>query len=342
MRIAIHHRKGSFSDSWIGYCKEQGIDFKLVNCYDNDLVKQTENCQILLWHFHQASERDVLCAKQILYSLQAAGKIVYPDFRTNWHFDDKVGQKYLLESIGAEMIKSYVFYDKAVAKKWAHGTSYPKVFKLRKGAGSSRVQLVLNKREAIQLINTAFKSGFRHYEPTTNLKERWRKYRLNATGIKDVLKGVLRFGYTTEFDRMVAREKGYIYFQDFVPDSKFDIRVIVINKKAFAIRRLVRKNDFRASGSGLNQYDKELIPEKAVELSFQISEKIGSQSLAIDLVLDDCEPKVIEISYGYLQDVYKDCTGYWDRNLNWHEGTFDPQYWVIDALIKDAESSARK
>ena len=31
MKIAIHHRQGSFSDRWIEYCKENGINFKIVN-----------------------------------------------------------------------------------------------------------------------------------------------------------------------------------------------------------------------------------------------------------------------------------------------------------------------
>ena len=335
MKIAIHHRSGSFSHSWIEYCREQGIDYKLVNCYDTDIVRDTEDCHILLWHFHQAHEKDVLCAKQILFSLQAAGKIVYPDFNTNWHFDDKVAQKYLLESISADMVKSYVFYDKSTAKEWALNTSYPKVFKLRKGASSSSVRLVKSKSEAFKLIYKAFNKGFRHYEPATSLKERWRKYRLNISGIKDVLKGIMRFGYTTDFDRFIAKEKGYVYFQDFIPDNKSDLRVIVINNRAFAIRRLVRENDFRASGSGLNQYDKELIPEKAIDLSFKLAEKIGAQSLAVDLILHGSEHKIIEISYGYLQEVYTECAGYWDRNLKWHECSFDPQKWIIEALIDE-------
>ena len=33
MKIAIHHRKGSFSDRWIVYCKKEGIEYKLVNAY---------------------------------------------------------------------------------------------------------------------------------------------------------------------------------------------------------------------------------------------------------------------------------------------------------------------
>ncbi len=54
-----------------------------------------------MWHFHQGSPRDILFAKQLIFALQTSGKRVFPDFNTVWHFDDKVGQKYLLEAIEA-------------------------------------------------------------------------------------------------------------------------------------------------------------------------------------------------------------------------------------------------
>ena len=44
MIIAIHHRKGSFSGRWITYCQEKGIEYKLVNAYDNNIVQQVEDC----------------------------------------------------------------------------------------------------------------------------------------------------------------------------------------------------------------------------------------------------------------------------------------------------------
>jgi hypothetical protein len=44
MKITIHHRPGSFSDRWIEYCKREGIEYKIVNAYDSDIVKQVEDC----------------------------------------------------------------------------------------------------------------------------------------------------------------------------------------------------------------------------------------------------------------------------------------------------------
>lgn len=37
MKIGIHHRPGSFSDTWIKYCQEHGIPYQLVDAYRYDI-----------------------------------------------------------------------------------------------------------------------------------------------------------------------------------------------------------------------------------------------------------------------------------------------------------------
>jgi hypothetical protein len=32
---------------------------------------------------------------------------------------------------------------------------------------------------------------------------------------------------------------------------------------------------------------------------------------------------------------YDDCPGYWDSNLNWHEGEFDPYEWMVDVVLNE-------
>jgi hypothetical protein len=339
LKLAIHHTKGTFSDDWIKYCESSKIPYKLVNCYKDNIVKEIEDCDGLLWHFSHNNPKDYIFAKQLLYSLETAGKKVFPDYKTMWHFDDKVGQKYLLEAVKAPMVPSYVFYSKTDALKWAEGTSFPKVFKLSKGAGSQNVRLVRTKSHAIKLINQAFGKGFSQYEALSNLKERWRKYKLGKTNIKDVGKGVIRLGYTTDFDKTAGKEKGYIYFQDFIPNNDHDIRVIVIDGKAFAIKRMVRENDFRASGSGNILFDKNLFNIDTVKASFDLNDKLNSQCLVIDYVYDNNKnPLIVEISYGFTKEPYYNCPGYWDKNLIWHEGPFNSQHWMVDILTKQLRS----
>lgn len=334
MKIAIHHRPGSFSDRWIEYCKENNIPYKIVNAYDNNIVQQVDNCTAFMWHHTQCDYRDKLFAKQLIYSLEAMGLKVFPDFHTTWHFDDKVGQKYLLEAIGAPLVPSYVFYDKKEAIEWVNQTTFPKVFKLRGGAGSANVQLVPTKKDAIRLVNRAFGKGFPQFNRRGNLKERIRKYKEGKDTLWGVCKGMGRLFIPTELAKMVSQEKGYVYFQDFIPNNTFDIRIIIVADKAFAIKRLTRKNDFRASGSGIIIYNKEEIKEQCVQIAFEVNEKIKSQSIAFDFVFDDNKnPLIVEISYGFVAEGYDPCEGFWDKDLNWHEGPFNPYGWMVQILM---------
>ena len=334
MKIAIHNRPGSFSDRWIKYCEENDIPYKIVNAYDSDIVHQVDDCTAFMWHHTHCDYRDKLFAKQLIYSLEAKGLKVFPDFHTTWHFDDKVGQKYLLGAIGAPFVPSYVFYNKKEAIEWVNQTTFPKVFKLREGAGSANVQLVPTKKGAIHLVNRAFGKGFPQFNRRENLKERIRKYKEGKDTLWGVCKGIGRLIIPTELAKMVGPEKGYVYFQDFIPNNVFDIRIIIVGDKAFGIKRLVRKNDFRASGSGNIIYKKQAIDERCVQIAFNINDKIKAQSIAFDFVFDaNNQPLIIEISYGFMAKGYDPCEGYWDKDLNWHEGAFNPYGWMVQLLL---------
>ena len=332
--IAIHQSNKGYHPRWIKYCEEKNIPNKLVNCYDSNIIHELKDCQVLIWHHSHSHPKDILVSKALLFSLEQSGKIVFPDFYTGWHFDDKLGQKYLLEAVGAPLVPTYVFYAKEDALKWAGRASFPKVFKLRRGSGSANVRLVASQKEGVQLIEQAFGKGFRQYEPWNNLKERWRKYRAGKTDLNDVLKGVLRFMKEPEFSKVIGYETGYIYFQDFIPNNSFDIRMIVIGDKAFGLKRMVRTGDFRASGSGFLRFDREEFDERCVQIAFETSQKLHAQCLAYDFVFDESnQPLIVEISYGFAVEAYDPCPGYWDKDLAWHKGNFNPQEWMIESLL---------
>ena len=334
MKIAIH-KSGGFSERWINYCQKNNIDYKIVNAYDSDIIKQMADCDAFMWHHHQANYKDCLFAKQLLFSLQQSGKKVFPNYNSGWHFDDKVGQKYLLESINAPLVPSYVFYTSKEARKWIDKTTFPKVFKLRGGAGAANVMLVHTRREAKKLVYKAFRGGFPQYSGWRNLKERIRKYRLGKTDIKDVLKGVVRLLVKPEFAKMHAPEKGYVYFQDFIPNNTYDLRIVVVGNHAFGIKRLCRENDFRASGGGNLIYEKSQIDERCVKIAFDVSDTLHSQSMGYDFVFDhNGNPLIVEMSYGYAVEAYDKCEGYWDRELYWYSGeNFDFCGWMVEDML---------
>ena len=339
MKIAIHTNKRSFADRWEKYCKENDIEYKLVNAYDNDIIENVKDCDAFMWHFHHADYRDMQFAKSLLFSLQKRGIKVFPDFDTCWHFDDKIAQKYLLEAIDAPLVPTYVFHTEKDAMEWAESTTYPKVFKLKGGAGASNVKLARTKKDAKKLIKQCFGKGFRQYRFWETIKEEWRKYKQGNSTLRNFLRPIyyrLTKRYPSTFDHYHGKECGYAYFQEFIPNNTFDIRVCVVGDKAFGLKRYTRDNDFRASGSGNISYSKTEIDERCVEIAFKVAKRLGTQSIALDFVFDkDNTPLIVEISYGYAVAAYDACEGYWTNDMQWHEGTnFDFCGWMVENLIK--------
>lgn len=337
MKIAIHNHAGSFSDRWIPYCEQNNIAYKIVNCYDSDIIEQIRDCDGLMWHWSQEDYRAQNFARQFIISVEKMGIKVFPNSDNCWHFDDKVGQKYLLEAIDAPIVPSFVFYDKNKAIDWINRTSFPKVFKLRGGAGSINVKLVKNKRQAIKLIRRSFGRGFAFSSRFDGFKDRfWHLKRdKNLNAFIFVLKGFLRLIIARKGSKLLPRQKGYVYFQEFIPNNKFDDRVVIIGNRALSFRRSVRKNDFRASGSGIFNLDPKVANLEAIRIAFKTSRQMNVESLAFDFIYDfSNNPLIVEMSYAFpMKGETNRCEGYWDDNLNWHNDSVNPQRYIIEDFI---------
>jgi len=332
-RIAIHHTPGNFSDRWIEYCEEKRIPYGIVNCYDSDIITTLRDFDVLIWHWHHGDTKAILFARQLILSLENMGIKVFPNIKTCWHFDDKVGQKYMLESIDAPLVPSYVFYDKKEAIDWVGVSDFPKVFKLRCGAGSSNVRLVNRRSEAKKICEIAFGKGFKanadYFTDFSTKIKKTNKAKDYLGKIKRLPSSLLNIYLST---KMRAREKGYVYFQDFIANNQYDTRVTIIGNRAFAFRRMVRKNDFKASGSGQLDYETSRINMKCIAIAFEVAGKLQSQSMAFDFIEGkDSTPLIVEVSYCYVAGAVKNCSGHWDRSLTWHEG----EMWPQDAILSD-------
>lgn len=335
MKIAIFNSQSGFHPRWEAYCKEKGIPYKMVDCYANNLIEQLKDCDILLWHHSQNDPRALVAAKPILFALEQAGKRVFPDFNTNWHFDDKLGQKYLLEAIEAPLVHTYTFFEKAKALQWAENTDLPVVFKLRGGAGSSNVKLIKSRRALRRIIRQSFGRGFPNYNGWEGFLDVYSKWAKGSVKPLQLFKSFARVFVPPRFSSVAGREMEYAMFQRFIPDNVFDIRVVVIAQKAFALKRLVRENDFRASGSGLIQYEKHHFDEETIKIALEVAIKLQSQCVAFDFLYENGKPLMVEISYGFAVAAYDACVGYWDDQFNWHEGPFNPYGWMIESILEN-------
>jgi len=343
MRVAIHKNDEIFKHStlwtqpWIQYCEKNNIEFEVVNCFDSSMLEQLKDFDCLLWHFSNYALQDMLFARTILNSANQMGIKVFPDFNTSWHFDDKIAEYYLLQSIGSPIPESWVFYTKQDCLNWLDNqNNYPFVAKLKCGSGSQNVKLLKKKSSAVSYVNKMFRNGFRNtpsilFKATSNIKSS----KNLATYIKR-FKRIPDFYNTWRAAKKAPRENGYVYFQEFIPNDGYDIKIIVIGDKLTFINRTVRKGDFRASGGGAFNYNKDLVSEDIIKSAFEVNDKLGFQCMGYDYVVDSRTKtgKIIEISYGFSHIALMGAGGYWDRDSVWHDEPLNAPEEVLSNLVK--------
>jgi glutathione synthase/RimK-type ligase-like ATP-grasp enzyme len=341
MRIAIHHREGSFSGYWIDWCKRHDVDHLVVDAYRSDLIDhlRATGCDAFMWHWHHSLFADQLFARQLTLALETAGIKTFPSVRTAWHYDDKLGQKYLLEAAELPSVEAHVFYDPREALRWLETCPLPVVHKLRGGAGGQSVRLVRDRAQARRLVKRAFGRGFAPVDLWALAKDSVWRMRRDRT-LKSVFRvpyAFLRALFNVKPRRAALRppERGYVYFQEFIPDNEFDDRYAVIGERCFCVRRLVPKNDFRASGSGLWQHDKDQFPLDSIRLAFEVADRIGSQSVAMDMIYDDAgRGRIVELSYAFPVGPFLERTGgYFDRYGEWHDTSEPPPTFMVADLV---------
>lgn len=310
-----------------------GIQSVRLRVEEEGFWDQVRTLSLFIMRF-QHYDASLQLARDILPVVEGELKIpCYPNRATAWHYDDKIKQYFLIKAHGFPITKSWIFYDRDKALRWARTARYPLVFKLRAGAGSMNVILVESPGHASQLIRRAFGSGlipqrsftpglvrFRHFDP--------------AVEIRHLLGNLKRRLQGLDPHHFWIRHKNYALFQQFLPGNDFDTRIAVIGGRAFGFRRMVRSGDFRASGSGLLDYDTGAIDPRCVEIALKVSREMGFQSMAYDFLFNQKgKPEFCEISYTYVSRAVYDCPGYWDRGLNWHPGHFWPEYLhLVDGL----------
>lgn len=334
--IGIHHRPGSFSDRWIEVCTDRGIPFRTIDCLASDVMQQCEGLDAVFWHWYHDNPSDLLVARQVITALEEKGIVVFPNTETCSHFDDKIAQKYLLEAIDAPLAPSWVFLDRETAMQWIAGAAWPKVFKLRNGAGSKNVQLVRSRGQAESLCRQAFGRGIPSVAGVfSDMGVKMRKTKTASDFFQRLMRAPRSIARIISLRRNLPRQSGYMLFQEFLPNNTGDTRITVIGDRAFGFQRRNRPGDFRASGSGQIVYEPQNIDPRCVRIAFRVADRLRTQSLAFDFVNDHGgEPKIVEISYAYLPEAVHACAGAWDRELRWHEGHVWPQDAILDEVLR--------
>jgi glutathione synthase/RimK-type ligase-like ATP-grasp enzyme len=317
----VFKHSGSWNKEFIAICQDKNILFEVVDCYDSDIIHQLDNFSGLIWPIENWVLPDIMEGRSILRIAEQKGINVFPNQNTVWHFDDKIAEMYAFQAVGAPIPESWVFYLLDECIEWLETAKYPLVAKLRCGSGANNVKLLKSETDAVRYAKRMFTKG---YNPAPSLLYKAYSKGQSSRDLKTFISRIKRipeFLHTRRHGQQLPVEKGYCYFQEFVPNAGYDIKIAVVGDKLSFITRDVRKGDFRASGGGTLKYDKSQVPENVIDSAFSISEKLGLQCMGFDYVVDqrDGEGKIIEMSYGFDWKAVLGAGGYWNKAGVWYD-----------------------
>ncbi len=322
----------SASSRWAQYLEAAGHTVRWVDVRRADILDQLQGCDAFMWRWAHFDGMGRIARRLLPVVEQELGLVVYPDWHTCWHYDDKIAQAFLFKAAGIPTPKTWVWFDRAAALAWAQDAPYPLVLKLASGAGSSNVHLVRTADEARAWIHYLFTHRVLSLgdgpRPGGSLPQR----------AKDAARLLLRGSIPALRDNGRESQTGYVLFQQFLPGNPYDTRVNIIGNRAWGRRRYNRPNDFRASGSNLLDRDPSGIDLGFVRLAFRAAQTLSMQSCSIDGLYDGDRHTLCEISYTTPCWGQHRCPGHWvlegdpdAGTLRWVEG----HMWGEEAQIED-------
>jgi len=332
-----HNGLTSYSEKFKKLLISNDIPYVLVDPNSKTLLADLKECSHLLFH-HSQGDTDMKIYDTIYnIAYRTYGIKCLPDFESYWQYEDKIKEYYLLKSNNFPIVESNIFWNIEYADAFLEKAKFPVVAKLPKGAKSSNVVLVNSPEEGRTINRQVFIKGVRTGKLNT---------RSNLGSFRNA--GVLKYSKSSLRSFLIARgvikdksyfpewqiQKDVIMYQKYLPNNSFDSRIVVIGDRAFGARRFVRKNDFRASGSGNSDLDPMNIDLRFIEIAFSISGKFKFSSMAYDFIYDENNnPYINEFGYCFPDYIIHELSGYWDRKLVWHEEKNWPQYYqLVDFL----------
>ena len=329
-------RSQSFSNRWLERLPELGHDARVVDLLLPNAFEQLAGCDGLMWWFaHRSFPRNF--ATRFVTALNHARRFpTFPNYRTCWHFDDKVAQHYLFRADGLPIPRTWIFWRLEDARAFCRSAHFPLVLKLAGGIISENVQLLRSRNDAEYWIERLFGSGVTSLDRPSLRRPRALLGR--ALTASEAITGGHR-----RRSRRADVQRGYFLVQEFLEGNDYDTRAVVIGNRAYAYRRYNRPADFRASGSGLRDPEPSKIDLQMVRMAFGVARSLGTQSIAIDGIYRGQEPVLTEISYYYEGWIlHEECPGHWllhgtpeHGSLEWIERRVRPEDCILDDFLAE-------
>jgi len=247
-RVGIIQDLGS-NPSWtkhIRFCENNEIPFEIYSIHDFNWLQKGNEFDVIIG-FTSCSSFDLNEIRDKFYILESKlNKICYPSRKHILLYENKILESELSKIHNFPFIPTFVSYDKKDALTLLNNLDFPVVSKIVPSSGSVGVERIKTKNQAKKIIKQAFSQNGR------------------------------------KIHIVYSRQKNYVYFQEFIPNDGYDIRVIVVGNMVFGFYRKAPKGDFRASGMHIEEMRD--LPEEAIRIARSVNKIINSPLLAVDMV----------------------------------------------------------
>jgi len=285
------------------FLKKNRINYSDYDIHSSKWINDAERYDVIIWRPGSSPDCQEEALTKIYFLEKYLRKSCYPSYDELWSYENKVRCCYLCNHFSLPYVPTFITNSKRDALDYVNNTSFPLISKISNGSSSYGIIKLKSKKDAVKYINSCFSdAGRMTYWP-------------------------------------FIRQKNYVYFQNYIHDSEYDLRIIVIGNKLFGYFRYPKSGDFRASGSGI--IEKKALPEEAMRIALKTKELFKSTSLAVDMVFSREESKyyIIETSIFCgidtpAQLVINEKAGYykWDGSrFTFFEGRF----WVQELALQE-------
>ena len=210
--------------------EDNGFDIEeiSINSFISDLNK---NISLAGVYFYYTSSQYPIYKSfilDILVQITLRGGILIPELRHFMAHENKNFQELEKVRLGIQSPFGIPVGTYEEGMEILNNTSYPKVIKKATGFGSRNVKIIHNKEKGKKILFRMLDNNFKFDNDSLYYLYRRAKNKIH---------------YPKRFGKVVI--------QEFIPDLSHDWKILVLGDTCFCLKRFIKKNDFRASGSKL-------------------------------------------------------------------------------------------
>ncbi|MBD3290495.1 hypothetical protein GF337_16950 [candidate division KSB1 bacterium] len=295
----------------------------------HELVNPSEQLtdSVILYSFSQrANVRAYI--KDLVRFLDNGTNLLIPNYDLLKCHENKGYQELYKKKLGFESL--HAIYLSSRDEISEYDIEYPVVLKKVDGSNGKDVYLIHNEDELIAGIKKFEKVGL-----ATQLDLIRRKYFRKKKSYREYPNYSNRVDYE-QYKVYVKQEQNFI-LQQFVPDLTFDYRVLVLQDRYYIMKRHNRKNDFRASGAKIHDFNFDPDP-KLFDFARSVYQKFDTPFLSLDICGKEGNYFLIEFQASHFGlGAYQKSKGYYspeENNWLFHEAKPDLETDIAGAVIR--------